>query len=158
MAFYLLLHRKSSIPANLLRNQMYILLVSLCIRLLLVNHLLEIGSSMPDSAPEEYKKLAERCCDADPDKRPDARTLWDDISELFSEVEYGNSVSNVWNTIYNNDVKPLSRIEKERKYSSKLLPTGDLPKPRNSSDLDSAAGMKQNNWLHNDVNEVNLPY
>src|SRR5689334_22318271 len=28
--------------------------------------------SMPDSAPEEYKKLAERCCDADPDKRPDA--------------------------------------------------------------------------------------
>src|SRR6185312_8202549 len=26
--------------------------------------------SMPDSAPEEYKKLAEQCCDADPDKRP----------------------------------------------------------------------------------------
>src|SRR3954466_13255811 len=34
---------------------------------------------MPDSAPEEYKKLAERCCDADPDKRPDARTLACDI-------------------------------------------------------------------------------
>ena len=32
--------------------------------------------SMPDSAPEEYKKLAERCCDADPDKRPDAYALW----------------------------------------------------------------------------------
>src|SRR6185437_2181429 len=32
--------------------------------------------SMPDSAPEEYKKLAERCCDADPDKRPDAHTIW----------------------------------------------------------------------------------
>ena len=28
--------------------------------------------SMPDSAPEEYKKLAEWCCDADPDKCPDA--------------------------------------------------------------------------------------
>src|SRR5205085_151900 len=27
--------------------------------------------SMPDSAPEEYKKLAKWCCDADPDKRPD---------------------------------------------------------------------------------------
>src|SRR5207237_9077250 len=25
--------------------------------------------SMPDSAPEEYKKLAERCCDDDPVKR-----------------------------------------------------------------------------------------
>src|SRR6185295_1621571 len=31
--------------------------------------------SMPDSAPEEYKKLAEWCCDADPDKRPDTRSL-----------------------------------------------------------------------------------
>ena len=38
--------------------------------------------SMPDSAPEEYKKLAERCCDADPDKRPDTETLWGDIYEL----------------------------------------------------------------------------
>jgi len=38
--------------------------------------------SMPDSAPEEYKKLAEQCCDADPDKRPDARTLCEDIDEL----------------------------------------------------------------------------
>src|SRR5438128_7433344 len=27
---------------------------------------------MPDSTPEEYKKLAERCCDADPNNRPDA--------------------------------------------------------------------------------------
>src|SRR5438128_4706114 len=25
---------------------------------------------MPDSAPEVYKKLAKRCCDADPNKRP----------------------------------------------------------------------------------------
>ena len=42
--------------------------------------------SMPDSAPEEYKKLAERCCDADPDKRPDARGLWNDIYELIDEA------------------------------------------------------------------------
>src|SRR6185312_7871990 len=92
--------------------------------------------SMPDSAPEEYKKLAEWCCDADPDKRPDA---------LYSDLIYGGiSTSNAWNTIYHNDVKPLSRFEKESKYSSMLLPTGDLPdtKPRNSYDLDSAAGMK----------------
>src|SRR5436305_7768468 len=37
---------------------------------------------MPDSAPEEYKKLAERCCDADPDKHPDAYQLYSDICEL----------------------------------------------------------------------------
>jgi len=97
---------------------------------------------MPDSAPEEYKKLAERCCDADPDKRPDARTLEYDIRNLIYGVRNDDAVSNAWNTIYHNNVKPLSRLEKESKYSSTFLPTGDLPKPRNSYDLDSAAGMK----------------
>jgi len=33
---------------------------------------------------------------------------------------------------YNKNIRPLSRIEKESKYSSKLLPTENLPKPRNS--------------------------
>src|SRR6185312_308355 len=89
--------------------------------------------SMPDSAPEEYKKLAERCCDADPDKRPDAYSLyWDNIRKLIEEVEKDNSDDNTWNAVYHNDVKPLSRLEKESKYSSKLLPTGELPKSRNS--------------------------
>ena len=97
---------------------------------------------MPDSAPEEYKKLAERCCDADPDKRPGVRRLRSDIDKLKYEVDEDKSDNNIWNTIYHNNVKPLSRLEKESKYSSILLPTGDLPKPRNSNDLDSAAGMK----------------
>ena len=110
--------------------------------------------SMPDSAPEEYKKLAERCCDADPDKRPDAYPLWKDIAELIYEMDRSNSDDYAWNAVYHNDVKPLSRFEKESKYSSKLLPTGDLPKPRNSYDLDSAAGMKTTI----SYNEVNLQY
>ena len=56
--------------------------------------------SMPDSAPEEYKKLAERCCDADPDKRPDAHTIWNYIYNLIKKVDKDNTNSNVWNTIY----------------------------------------------------------
>ena len=36
--------------------------------------------------------------------------------------------------VYYNDVNPLSRLEKESKYSSTLLPTGGLPTPRNSYD------------------------
>ena len=109
---------------------------------------------MPDSAPEEYKKLAERCCDADPDKRLDARTLWEDIGELIKKVDEDKSNDNAWNTIYHNNVKPLSRLEKESKYSSTILPTGDLPKPRNSYDLDSAAGIKTTIGY----NEVELQY
>jgi len=94
---------------------------------------------MPDSAPEEYKKLAYMCCDADPDKRPDAWAIRQDVKDLFKVMDKGT-----WNAIYyNNNVRPLSRLEKESKYSSKLLPTKGLPKPRNSYnyDLDSAAGM-----------------
>ena len=104
--------------------------------------------SMPDSAPEEYKKLVERCCDADPDKRPDAMTLYFYIYKLTEEA---NDNSDIWNAVYHNDVKPLSRLEKESKYSSTLLPTGDLPKPRNSYDLDSAAGMKSGIALSADI-------
>ena len=91
--------------------------------------------SMPDSAPEKYKKLAERYCDADPDKRPDADTLWWDIHKLVSEFDKDNSNSNTWNAVYHNDVQPLSRLDKESKYSSTLLPTRDLPKPRNSYEM-----------------------
>src|SRR5205823_5960508 len=59
---------------------------------------------MPDSAPEEYKKLAERCCDADPDKRPDAYPLYRNIYELVEVIINNNSDDNTWNTIYHNDV------------------------------------------------------
>ena len=97
--------------------------------------------SMPDSAPEEYKKLAERCCDADPDKRfKDGRALYYDIDDLI-DVLIDKVENDTWYAVYYNDVKPLSRLEKESKYSSTLLPTGDLLKPRNSYDMDSAAGM-----------------
>ena len=46
--------------------------------------------SMPDSAPEGYKKLAERCCDADPYERPDKGILWDDILKLINEADMDN--------------------------------------------------------------------
>src|SRR5436189_5979889 len=111
---------------------------------------------MPDSAPEGYKKLAERCCDADPNKRPDALTIWGNICRLDNKMISENPDDNTWNAIYHNDVKPLSLLEKESKYSSILLPTGDLPKPRNSHDLDSAAGMKTNNWQVKSIYNINI--
>src|SRR6185312_5688291 len=47
--------------------------------------------SMPDSAPEEYKKLAEQCCDADPDKRQTAQILYEHIARLVRDVDKNNS-------------------------------------------------------------------
>ena len=61
---------------------------------------------MPDSAPKEYKKLAEWCCDADPDnnKRPSAEELFYDIDKLIRRI---SSDDNTWNSVYYNYVKPL---------------------------------------------------
>ena len=104
--------------------------------------------SMPDSAPEEYKELAKICCDADPGKRPDVQTLKKHIDNIYKKVNDNEFNSNnleffeEWRAIYHNNVRPLSRLEKESKYSSKVLSTGNLSKPRNSYDLESAAGMK----------------
>ena len=73
---------------------------------------------------------------------------------MIEKVLNNNQDNNIWYTIYYNNVKPLSRLEKESKYSSKLLLTGDLPKPRNSYDMDSAAGMVT--MLVQITNKVNL--
>jgi len=78
------------------------------------------------------------CCDADANKRP----IIDNLHGLIRELLNGNSNDCIWKTIYRNYVRPLSSLEKESKYSSNLLPTEDLPKPRNS--YDSVAGMKNN--------------
>src|SRR6185503_19076858 len=87
--------------------------------------------SMPDSAPEAYKKLAKICCDDDPGKRPAIWEVNSRISNLIEDAIKDKSDNNIWNSIYRNDVKPLSSPDEKNKYSSVLLPTGD-----------SAAGMK----------------
>jgi len=55
-----------------------------------------------------------------PDKRPDVTTLYYDIEKLLDD---DNPDDNTWNAVYHNDVKPLSRLEKESKYSSTFLPS-----------------------------------
>ena len=78
--------------------------------------------AMPESAPEAYKNLTNLCCETDPNKRPG----WDlssRIANILDSDDYRESI--LWDDIYYNDVKPLSRLEKESKYSSKVFPTGD---------------------------------
>jgi len=75
---------------------------------------------MPYSAPTIYKNIATLCCAAIPDYRPDI----DSFCHLLT-WNIQNSDDPIWDTIYHNDVKPLSRFEKENKYSSKLLPIRD---------------------------------
>jgi len=51
---------------------------------------------MPDSAPDEYKQLAERCCDDDPDKRPNVHEIYEHIGNVLWSVS--NNV--LWDTVY----------------------------------------------------------
>jgi hypothetical protein len=91
--------------------------------------------TLPDSTPDGYKKLAEMCCDADPNKRPGyVGEVHDKIDNLIVEAENDKAGNGIWNNIYYNDIKPISRLEKESKYSSKLL--------SNVYALDSVPGMK----------------
>jgi len=98
----------------------------------LVTEILDgLRPEMPDSAPMAYKELAAKCCDADPSKRPKLQSL------LFSiHVIINQSDKLIWKMIYDSDVKPLTRLEKENKYSSKQLPIVDLGTV-------SIAGMKE---------------
>ena len=64
---------------------------------------------MPVSAPEEYKKLAERCCDADPNKHPDAFKLLDDI--IICTVTTLSVTHGILSIIM------ITRLVKESKYS-----------------------------------------
>ena len=67
---------------------------------------------MPDSAPEEYKKRTEQCCDADSDKRLNVNKLWENINNVTRKFYNHNSDDNIRNIIYCNDVRPLSHLRK----------------------------------------------
>jgi serine/threonine protein kinase len=57
--------------------------------------------TMPDSAPDDYKRLAAWCCDADPKKRPkDGKDVFEKVDILMRKVEGNVSGDDVWNTIY----------------------------------------------------------
>jgi len=101
--------------------------------------------AMPESAPEEYKEIAEWCCNGDPNKRPSAFELHNRMIAFSKTLDKGNSDGNEWNTIYNaKKMKPLSRVEKEHKYSSKLLPTtADIPSMEITYDMSSIQGRNE---------------
>jgi serine/threonine protein kinase len=95
--------------------------------------------TMPSSAPNEYRRLAMKCCAANPMKRPEIYKICRKIEMLIRKAKEDESDNNVWNTIYHNDVEPLSRPEKENEYPCKLLP--------NINELGSVAGMKSLHWI-----------
>ena len=52
--------------------------------------------------------------------------LWAEFCGIEEEANKDGYSVSVWDTIYYNDITPLSRLEKESKYFSKVLPTRDL--------------------------------
>ena len=51
--------------------------------------------AMPASAPVAYKELAEHCCDADPNKRPEVWEILSRISKLIKEIDDDD----IWDSI-----------------------------------------------------------
>ena len=77
---------------------------------------------LPESTPDPFRGLAEKCCDGDHNKRPNAWGLYLQINDLLCEIENGKHDANAWDAIYYcENLKPLSRAEREGRYSSRLI-------------------------------------
>jgi len=50
---------------------------------------------IPESAPEAYKRLSEKRCNADPNERPDARQLYSLIVDQIRDADKDKSQNNV---------------------------------------------------------------
>ncbi|RIA87345.1 kinase-like domain-containing protein [Glomus cerebriforme] len=91
-----------------------------------------INGMRPRIVPEtplEYKELMIQCWDADPNRRPKIRTLWNKIEEL-NKLYQNNEYTN-----YNIDTTdPLNEINHSKIYNFE-----DLPEPRNATDEEQEA-------------------
>src|SRR5438045_6016544 len=77
--------------------------------------------------PLVFKELMEQCWDAEPEKRPDIRTLWEKIEDINKSLHEN---SDYWKNI-NIDVS--SNIGTEIPFSnSKIYTFQDVPKPKNA--------------------------
>ncbi|CAJ0752165.1 9261_t:CDS:2 [Entrophospora sp. SA101] len=55
-------------------------------RNLAINIINGIRPKIPNKFPEKFKKLLNQCWDANPDNRPDAKTLWIEVKEILRDL------------------------------------------------------------------------
>ncbi|GBC12253.2 kinase-like domain-containing protein [Rhizophagus irregularis DAOM 181602=DAOM 197198] len=102
--------------------------------------------------PLEYKKLIEQCWDADPSKRLDIYTLWNEIRNI--NISYQNNPSKL---AANNNLKInksntslKSKDTNSALYTSKLHQFENLPEPRNATEEELEA-------LHSKSHDLEIP-
>ncbi|RGB40861.1 kinase-like domain-containing protein [Rhizophagus diaphanus] len=91
--------------------------------------------------PSKYKELMKQCWDADPLKRPDANTFYEEILKMMKDV-YSNDNANEFNTLEYDNSSQISSSSSNLSSSSKLhsLSTSklhqfeNLPEPRNATE------------------------
>src|SRR5579859_2176014 len=84
--------------------------------------------------PLEYKKLMEQCWNADPNKRPRARTLLKEIRKLLIHFQNENeqiSSNYELGTLYGSN--SFDSISKN--YTSKIYQFGNFPEPKNATEV-----------------------
>jgi hypothetical protein len=78
--------------------------------------------------PSIFKKLLEECWDANPDKRPDIRALWEKIEDINKSIHENNDY---WKDVHID----INSNNTEMIYSnSKVHTFKDLSKPRNATE------------------------
>ncbi|POG71819.1 kinase-like domain-containing protein [Rhizophagus irregularis DAOM 181602=DAOM 197198] len=81
--------------------------------------------------PSEYKSLMEQCWDANPLKRPDSNTLFDEINDIKSY--YQNKPDELPQQIIQLD-KKTSNIMSSKIFTSKIYNFKNLPEPKNATE------------------------
>ncbi|RGB40867.1 hypothetical protein C1646_366375 [Rhizophagus diaphanus] len=109
----------------------------------------KIGSGVPS----KYKEIMKQCW-ANPSKRPDAATLFDEIQKM-REDSYNNDNTNEFNTLeYNSSqISQANSSSSSNLHSlstSKLYQFGNLPEPRNATEEEQEA-------FHSKPYDFNIP-
>ncbi|PKK65322.1 kinase-like protein, partial [Rhizophagus irregularis] len=97
-----------------------------------------IRPKIVSGTPLEYKNLMKQCWDADPSKRPDIDTLYDEISEL--NLYYQNKPNELLTKLEeDNNLEIENYTNSSRLFTSKVHQFENFPKPRNATEEEQEA-------------------
>ncbi|CAH1768236.1 5492_t:CDS:2, partial [Entrophospora sp. SA101] len=111
---------------------------------LAINIINGIRPKIPNKFPEKFKKLLNQCWDANPDNRPDAKTLWIEVKEILRDL---------YNTDQNLKLRYSKITINFTDLTSKHHHFSNLPTPKNASrEQQEAYHTKQNDLVIPDGN------
>jgi serine/threonine protein kinase len=86
--------------------------------------------------PIEYKNLMKQCWDADPSKRLDISTLWNNLQRMNLYYQYMDNFfqSEIYGNLESDETSSLINSTNSRLFTSNIHQFKNLPEPRNATE------------------------